>query len=216
MACKARELKHVSWKAIGAAIVILCIILAGAIIIAGNGGPYPADGERRGGMMTGMDRMFIEEMIPHHQDAVDMGELALTKAEHPELRQLAENVIRDQSREITLMRGWYREWYGTDVPVSPGTGGHGMMGGGMGQNMTDIGRLRDAPSFDKEFIRQMIPHHRMAIMMGRMAMQNAEHAEIQELGSSIVRSQSAEVEMMQAWYREWYGGEVPYMNPMGM
>jgi uncharacterized protein (DUF305 family) len=206
----------VDWKAIGVGIVILCIVLTGVIILAGTGGSYPAGGERRGGMMAGSDRMFIEQMIPHHQDAVEMGELALTKAEHPELRQLAENIIRDQSREIAMMRGWYREWYGTDVPVYPGAGGHGMMGGGMGRNMTDLGRLRNASSFDKEFIEQMIPHHTMAIMMGRMATQNAEHAEIRELGSSIVSSQSAEVTMMQGWYQEWYGREVPFNHPMGM
>ncbi|MEN6396493.1 MAG: DUF305 domain-containing protein [Methanoregula sp.] len=204
-----------SWKAIGLGIVILCIILTGVIIIAGTGGPSPVVGVRSGGMMAGMDRMFIEEMIPHHQDAVDMGEMALTKAEHPELRQLAGNIIRDQSREITLMKGWYREWYSTDVPVYPAAGGHGMMGGGMGRNMTDLGRLRDASSFDKEFIEQMIPHHQMAIMMGQMVMQNAEHGEIRELGSSIVQSQSAEVEMMRGWYRDWYGREVPSANPMG-
>jgi uncharacterized protein (DUF305 family) len=204
-----------SWKAIGLGIVILCIILTGVIIIAGTGGPSPVVGVRSGGMMAGMDRMFIEEMIPHHQDAVDMGEMALTKAEHPELRQLAGNIIRDQSREIILMKGWYREWYGTDAPVYPAAGGHGMMGGGMGRNMTDLGRLRDASSFDKAFIEQMIPHHQMAIMMGQMVMQNAEHGEIRELGSSIVQSQSAEVEMMRGWYRDWYGREVPSANPMG-
>ena len=58
-------------------------------------------GERRVGRMMDPDRMFIEQMIPHHQDAIDMGNLALVRAEHPEIRQLAENVIRDQSREIS-------------------------------------------------------------------------------------------------------------------
>jgi len=209
-----------SWKATGVGIVILCVILAGAIILAGIGGPSQVTGDRQE-MMMDSDRMFIEGMIPHHQDAVDMGELALVKAEHPEIRQLGENVIRDQSREISLMRGWYREWYGIDVPAISGAGGMGMMGGGSGMmggmdgNMTDLLILGNATSFDKEFIEQMIPHHQTAIMMARMVTENAEHEEIRSLGSSIIRSQSAEVDMMQGWYRTWYGSEVPVKSPTG-
>ena len=56
------------------------------------------------GMMSDIDRHFIEQMIPHHEDAVLMAELALTKADHGELKKLAENIKRDQSREIVEMR----------------------------------------------------------------------------------------------------------------
>ena len=201
-------------KTIGLGIVIACVILAGILIIVVVGGLYPFVGERNTGMMMDSDRMFIEQMIPHHQDAVEMGELALVKAEHPEIKQLAGNIIRDQSREISQMRDWYRLWYGTDVPVYQGMtgGGMGMMGSGsgmmgMGGNMTDLSKLENATQFDKEFIEQMIPHHQMAIMMARMT-QNSAHPEMRELGNSIIRSQSAEVDMMQEWYRNWYGEDV--------
>ena len=199
------------WKTVGLGIVILGVLLAGMFIVFGNWGTGTIARERYSGMMGDPDRLFIEEMIPHHQDAVYMGNLALVKAEHKELRQLAENIIRDQSKEISLMREWYRAWYGTDVPVfSDSQGdGMGMMGGGPGRggNMTDLGRLGSAPQFDKEFIEQMIPHHTMAIMMARMMTQNSGHAEIRELGNSIIRSQSAEVELMRGWYLVWYGQE---------
>ena len=168
--------------------------------------------------MMDSDRMFIEQMIPHHQDAIDMANLALVRAEHPEIRQLAVNIIRDQSREISRMREWYRTWYGTDVPVyqgavmgggmNMGERGPGMMGGGMGGSMTDIVQLGNATQFDKEFIEQMVPHHQMAIMMARMT-QNSVHPEMRNLGSSIIRSQSAEAEQMQEWYSTWYGTQVP-------
>ncbi len=140
-------------KTIGLGILIVCVIVAGILIVMAVGGFDAFAGQRRAGMMMDSDRVFIEQMIPHHQDAIDMGNLALVRAEHPEIRQLAENVIRDQSREILWMRTWYKAWYGTDVPEYQDAmrggdmnwrgNGTGMMSGGMGERMTDLVAARE-------------------------------------------------------------------------
>jgi len=198
------------------------MVIAGlALLIAGAAGLafMPAFGDRplvstcpggaclddgAGGTASAVDAMFIEEMIPHHDDAIAMAELALERATHDELRGLAEDIIRTQTAENALMRRWYREWFGSVVPESTGRGG--MMGRGMmGGAMTDLGALEDAADFDREFIEQMIPHHRMAIMMSRMAGNNTRRPEMRDLTRSIIRTQSDEIEKMQTWYREWYG-----------
>jgi len=155
-------------------ILLAGVIVAGIIIVIAFGIFSSFSFERRVGVMMDSDRVFIEQMIPHHQDAIDMGNLALVRAEHPEIRQLAENIIRDQSQEISLMHEWYRSWYGIDVPINQGVmiggrmrrgSGIGMMGGGISGSNTDLVQLGNATNFDKEFIEQMIPHHQMAIMM---------------------------------------------------
>jgi len=56
------------------------------------------------------DIMFIDMMIPHHQGAVTMAREALQRAEHPELKQLAQQIIREQEREIAQMNGWKNAW----------------------------------------------------------------------------------------------------------
>ena len=63
------------------------------------------------GMMGGnvLDLMFLKMMIPHHQMAVDMSDEALSKAEHPELRDLAQKIRDEQSSEIELMKGYLGE-----------------------------------------------------------------------------------------------------------
>ena len=63
------------------------------------------------GMMGGeaADAMFLRMMIPHHQAAVEMSEEALEEAEHPELRELSQTIIVEQSDEIELMRGYLEE-----------------------------------------------------------------------------------------------------------
>jgi uncharacterized protein (DUF305 family) len=63
--------------------------------------------EVMGGEMT--DAMFLRMMIPHHQLAVEMSEEALHEAEHPELRELAQTIIDEQSAEIELMLGYLEE-----------------------------------------------------------------------------------------------------------
>lgn len=52
------------------------------------------------------DAMFLRMMIPHHQLAIDMSEQALDNAEHPELKELAQQIIDEQSAEIELMEGY--------------------------------------------------------------------------------------------------------------
>jgi uncharacterized protein (DUF305 family) len=63
--------------------------------------------EMMGGDTT--DAMFLRMMIPHHQLAIDMSEQALEEANHPELKELAQKIIEEQSAEIELMRGYLEE-----------------------------------------------------------------------------------------------------------
>ena len=176
-------------------------------------------------MMIRPDQHFIEMMIPHHQDAVEMANLALTRAKHAEVKKLAASIKRDQTREIQQMRSWYKAWYGKEVPqVAMGAGmmgnGQGMMGNGqgmmgnsqaMGQGMmtrngmmhTDIVALKNASDFDKEFIRQMIPHHQMAVRMAQMVLNQKTRPEIHTLAQSIIKSQTTEINQMQQWQQAW-------------
>lgn len=185
-------------------IVALCLVVTGVLGLAAiswlTGGccGSPQAG-RTGGGPGSTDAMFIEQMVPHHQDAIDMSELALTRAERPEIRDLARRIIESQSAENEQMRGWYEEWFGGSVPEGSGMGG--MMG-----SRTDLDRLRTAEDFDREFIEQMVPHHQMAIMMARMAGRWTKQPEMRRLTASIVRTQSQEIRDMLRWYRQWYGG----------
>ena len=56
------------------------------------------------------DLLFIDMMIPHHEGAVVMSRQALERAEHAELKKLAEQIIAAQQAEIAQMRKWRTEW----------------------------------------------------------------------------------------------------------
>ena len=57
------------------------------------------------------DQRFIEAMISHHNGAIAMAQEAQTKAEHPEIKQLGEAIIKAQEAEVTQMQEWQREWF---------------------------------------------------------------------------------------------------------
>jgi uncharacterized protein (DUF305 family) len=76
----------------------------------------PAPTPFRSGMMGQSDQHFIVMMIPHHDGAVAMADLALSRAKHPELKKLAQAIKTTQTKEIQQMRTWYKQWYSADVP----------------------------------------------------------------------------------------------------
>ena len=194
-------------------VLLTAVLLLGGLGVWGFGawGPCPGVLDDSGDGISGtMERHFLEQMIPHHADAVAMARLALTRAEHPKLKQLAENVIRDQTREIDQMRSWYLSWYGVEAPTYGGDDfrsrrAGGFTGGGMMMNNeAELEALEAAPVFDKEFIEQMIPHHEMGVMMARMVLIHSDRPEIEELAGAIITTQTAEIEQMGEWYQTWY------------
>jgi uncharacterized protein (DUF305 family) len=155
-----------------------------------------------------MDQQFIVMMIPHHDGAIAMADLALTRAKRPEIKELAKSITASQTSENTQMRTWYRQWYVSDVPTMTGGGAMGMGMGccsGMGMMGTSLAALQNSADFDRAFIEQMIPHHRMGVMMASMAQTNSQHPQLMAMQQAMVKAQSQEIEQMTQWYRSWYG-----------
>jgi uncharacterized protein (DUF305 family) len=57
------------------------------------------------------DKAFIDAMIPHHQSAIEMAQVAYEKSRIPEIKELAKNIVSAQQREIEQMKEWRKEWY---------------------------------------------------------------------------------------------------------
>jgi uncharacterized protein (DUF305 family) len=161
------------------------------------------------------DQRFIEMMIPHHDGAIALAELAQARSKRPQIRMLAESIQRSQSAENAQMRRWYRQWFNAEVPRwsrGPWGYGHGVgmgwhtgLGGGMPGMSTTLEALSNAADFDKAFIEQMIPHHRMGVMMASHASWNTQHRELRDLQAEMVRVQSQEIAQMEQWYKQWFG-----------
>ena len=164
---------------------------------------------------SAFDQLFIDMMVPHHEGAVEMARIAQQRAEHPEIKQLAADILRSQDAEISRMRQWRQTWYGSSStpPMSQMPMVSGMAGmSHAGQTMdmaADVEHLRTAPEpFDVAFIDAMVPHHQSAIEAARVALQQSARPEIQELASSILEAQQREIGQMRAWRLGWIPASV--------
>ena len=149
------------------------------------------------------DRMFLANMIAHHQGAVDMANLALTSAKHQEIKDMANNIISAQTKEIGDMQSWQSSW---GYPASSGSmmedhSSMGMMNDMAG--MTDKLKGLSGDAFDTAFLSSMIEHHQSAINMAYPGKTNAQHEEVKTLTVAIVDAQSKEIAQMKQWQKDW-------------
>jgi predicted outer membrane protein len=146
------------------------------------------------------DKAFIDAMVPHHQGAIAMAEVALKNAEHQEIIQLSRNIISSQQAEIEELKSIKQEEFGTsNVPMEMSP--EQMRGMGM---MMDPQQLANQKPFDEAFIDAMIPHHQSAIEMAAVANEKSKNPRIKELAQNITSAQKREIEQMKGWRREWY------------
>jgi len=145
------------------------------------------------------DERFIDAMVPHHEGAVDMAEVALKNAEHEQIRRLAEDIVSAQEAEIEELKAIKQQEFGTsEVPMEMGAKEMEVMG------MMEPDELANEDPFDKAFIEAMIPHHRSAISMAQVALEESDNPKIVEIAHNIVGAQKREIAQMQQWRGEWY------------
>ncbi len=162
----------------------------------------PADAE--------YDLRFIDAMIPHHEGALTMAQDVLQKSKRPELRKLAQDIIKAQEKEINQMKRWRTAWY-PKAPTQP-VAWHAQMGHSMTMFPEQIKSLRMEmdlgladTEFDLRFINAMIPHHEGAVVMAQDVIGKSQRPELQKLAQDIITSQEAEIAQMKQWRKTWYG-----------
>jgi len=157
-------------------VLIGALLLAGCATTAQSNSEYSAD-----------DINFAEMMIPHHEQAIDMSELALLNTTNSEVLQLARQIKDAQSPEIDLMKSW------TGVRTSTHAG-H-MMDGMLSES--ELSDLREAKEseFDALFLQGMIKHHEGAIVMAQ-EVASSKNQEVANLSADIIAAQELEIATM--------------------
>ena len=139
------------------------------------------------------DVMFVQGMIPHHEQAVDMSDTLLKKSGiTADTTALAKQIQAAQQPEITTMESWLKTW------GKPADGG--MDHGGMGGMATDAEmkafEQAEGSAAEKMYLEMMTKHHQGAIMMAQMEQKSGENPDAIRLAENIATSQKAELTTM--------------------
>ena len=178
---------------LAAAVVSLSVNRSDTTNVMGSGSGHMGHGSSSSSNAnyTGADIMFLQMMIPHHQQAIDISNLAMKSSQDPELIELAKIIARDQAAEIKQMKAWL-----TDAGASEDMG-HSMDGMGGMLNDDELAALSAATGkeFDVLWLKGMTEHHDGAIHMTQM-IEDAENADIKAFGTKVIKDQSEQIAQM--------------------
>ena len=187
---------------------LVALLLAATVLTAcgDDGSGDAADAESSGSQFNDADVTFAQGMIPHHEQAVEMAQMAEERAQSPDVKQLAADIEAAQAPEIEQLTTWLEAW-GEEVPGSSGDDGgmSGMDHGGdsmdMGEGMMssdDMAMLSDAKGaeFDRMFLEMMTEHHQGAVEMAETEVADGEHPDAIRMAEDIIATQEAEIEEM--------------------
>lgn len=195
-------------KKTGALVAIIVVLIATILGISLNrnseGNFFGMHGNNSMGMhnnsvdttYTGADVMFLQMMIPHHQQAIDISNIALKTSKDSELLALADTIIKAQTVEILQMNTWLKEAEATTDM------GHSMSGLGGMLDDAELSALSAATgkTFDTLWLEGIIGHHDGAIHMTTM-IRDASNPDIKSFGANVVKDQSAQIVQMKAMLR---------------
>jgi len=157
-------------------------------------------------MFTAADVKFMQDMISHHSQAVEMVDLLKTRTSDSGLHQLGERIQVSQKDEIKLMEAWLRDRV-QDVPGPHSMHMHGatLMPGMLSEEeMAQLAAAKDA-EFDRLFLKGMIKHHGGALTMVQELFASpgaGQDADIYAFASDVEADQRMEINRMSAMLKE--------------
>ena len=146
------------------------------------------------------DVMFAQMMIPHHEQAIEMSDIALdpTIGVVQGIRDLATQIKAAQDPEIMQMTQWLSDW---KQPLTADEGvDHSSMMSGMltAEELSELGTLRGA-AFDGRWAQAMIAHHEGAIQMAQDVLKDGKNPAVLALANEITTSQNGEIEVLRGY-----------------
>ena len=179
-------------------ITISTLAIASLSACASNNVSAPTSSQSVDSMMesslSDADVMFLQMMIPHHEQAIEMSQLAASNTQNPEVLALAARIEAAQQPEIDLMKKLLSD---AGQSVMPGHSmSHGMSDDGM-MDEVDMAALAAAKDleFDALYLTGMIGHHNGAINMAS-EVSDSSNSDVKTLVDNIVSSQTAEIAEM--------------------
>ncbi|NDA82330.1 MAG: DUF305 domain-containing protein [Actinobacteria bacterium] len=182
-------------RTIFALVITVFSVAAFALVIGKDSGSSDSGSSSSGtsdstNALSSSEIDFLTMMIPHHEQAIEMSGLALTRSDDDEVLQLAEQIKNAQGPEISQMRSLLQEFGIEENPSSHAAHMHGML---TDNEMREL-ETANGSAFDRLFLTGMIKHHEGAIDMVALV---GDSQRLSSLGEAIFTAQNDEITKMQ-------------------
>lgn len=157
-----------------------------------------SDSEAPDAAWNDADIKFVQGMIPHHEQAVEMSDMMIGRNVSEATAALAEQIRAAQTTEVALMQGFLAEW-GVELDPHAGHSGDHSMGEGMmsGEQLDELESADDV-DFERMWLTMMLEHHKGAIVMASAAVADGAEPRVRALAEAIITAQEAEIAQIEA------------------
>jgi uncharacterized protein (DUF305 family) len=177
---------------------LIATIAAAAFVLAGCGNDMPAAGNNPAPASSNdhndADVQFSQNMIPHHQQTIQIAALATQQGASEQVKVVAAEILSPEERDIQTMSGWLRTWNVAAPADMSGMDMPGML------TMADLKSLQTATgaAFDRKFLTLVAKHLQNGVDMAKKVLAEGKHEATKTLANKIVTEQTAQIQKVQA------------------
>ena len=186
-------------------LVLTTVVAMGCISLAACSGgesadsdSSPSDSAAPDATWNDADVAFVQGMIPHHEQAVEMSEMMTGRTVSNTTAALAEQIRAAQTAEVALMQGFLAEWGVELDPHAGHSGDHSMGEGMMSDEQLDELESAGGVDFERMWLTMMLEHHKGAIAMASAVLANGAEPRVRALAEAIITAQEAEIAQIEA------------------
>ncbi|GAA0949560.1 DUF305 domain-containing protein [Nonomuraea longicatena] len=163
----------------------LALLLTAACAPAGgSSAPEPVNSE---------DVMFLQMMIPHHRQGIEIVKQARDKGKDQQLKTFAAAIETTQTDEVKTMMGWLRSW---GQPMTAPSDAHAAHGGLPETDREQIARLTRSKNFERDFLQLLIAHQDDAVQLAGLEALNGDNPTVKGWAEKVKQSRKAQIEQM--------------------
>jgi uncharacterized protein (DUF305 family) len=164
------------------------LALLGLLLIAACGSSPPG-----GDPVNAEDVMFVQMMVQHHRQGIEIARVAADRATTPAVRTLAAAIASTQQSEVERMLRWLHAW---EQPLTAPSGAHEHHGGMPETDRKQIAALRKTKSFEHDFLNLLIAHQDDAVQMAVAEEAGGANGEVKTWAGQVEVSRKAQVKQM--------------------
>lgn len=158
----------------------------------------PSDSAASDATWNDADVAFVQGMIPHHEQAVEMSDMMTGRTVSNSTAALAEQIRAAQTTEVALMQSFLVEWGVEMDPHAGHSGDHSMGEGMMSDEQLDELESAGGVDFERMWLTMMLEHHQGAVAMANTVLSGGSDPRVRTLAEGIVAAQQAEIAQIEA------------------